>query len=73
MLLPSASKTIEQPTPAGVNAPQFGSDVIGFGETLHRRMPAEWKKRKPDWDEEIRGLDADISVSFEVKRSGLLH
>lgn len=28
MLLPSASKTIEQPTPAGVNAPQFGSDVI---------------------------------------------
>jgi len=52
---------------------QFGSDVIGFGETLHRRMPAEWKKRKPDWDEELRGLNADISVSFEVKRSGLLH
>ncbi|WP_372630682.1 Ger(x)C family spore germination protein [Cohnella sp.] len=52
---------------------QYGSDVIGFGEALHRSMPAEWRKRKINWEKELRSLDTDISVSFRIRKSGLLH
>ncbi len=50
----------------------YASDVIGFGEALHRSMPSEWKKRKSNWDKELRQVDAEISVSFRIRRTGLL-
>ncbi|MFC4303820.1 Ger(x)C family spore germination protein [Cohnella boryungensis] len=50
----------------------YGSDVIGFGETLHRRMPSEWKKRKASWDSDLKKVDVEIAVSFRIKRAGLL-
>ncbi len=50
----------------------YASDAIGFGEALHRRMPAEWQKRKTNWDEELRRTVTEITVSFRVRRTGLL-
>ncbi|MFC4597110.1 Ger(x)C family spore germination protein [Cohnella hongkongensis] len=52
---------------------QYGSDVVGLGEALHRSHPAEWTKRKPRWEEELRGANARVSVSFRIRKSGLLH
>ena len=52
---------------------KYASDVIGFGEALHRSKPKEWKNRKSNWDEELRQVETEIAVSFRVRRSGLLH
>lgn len=49
----------------------YDSDIFGFGNSIYRKMPNEWKKIKNDWDEIFAHLKVDINVEVKIKGSAL--
>jgi spore germination protein KC len=48
------------------------TDVFGFGESIHRARPNEWKKLKSEWsDVYFPKLNVDITVEAYIRRAGL--
>ncbi|MDM8147281.1 Ger(x)C family spore germination protein [Priestia megaterium] len=48
------------------------TDILGFGEVLHRTRPNQFKKLKMEWnDVYFPKLDVDITVEAYVRRAGL--
>jgi spore germination protein KC len=48
------------------------TDIIGFGEVVHRTRPNQFKKLKMEWnDVYFPKLDVDITVETYVRRAGL--
>ncbi|MED3728780.1 Ger(x)C family spore germination protein [Priestia endophytica] len=48
------------------------TDILGFGEVVHRSRPNEWKKIKSEWsDVYFPNLDVDITVEAYIRRTGL--
>ncbi|KYG27797.1 Ger(x)C family spore germination protein [Priestia endophytica] len=48
------------------------TDILGFGATVHRSRPNEWKEIKSEWsDVYFPKLDVDITVEAYVRRAGL--
>ncbi|KPU45468.1 spore germination protein B3 precursor [Oxobacter pfennigii] len=50
---------------------QYKSDVFGFGSTVQRKMPNEWKAIKDDWGNIFADMDTNVSVKVEIKGSAL--
>ncbi|TBL69672.1 Ger(x)C family spore germination protein [Paenibacillus thalictri] len=50
----------------------YKSDIFGFGESLHRKDPKQWKLLKPQWGETIGKLKPKVAVSVQLVKSGLL-
>lgn len=48
-----------------------GTDVFGFAGALHRSDPQQWKKIKGRWPEEFKKLPVQVTVEFELRRTGL--
>ncbi|NWL86238.1 MULTISPECIES: Ger(x)C family spore germination protein [unclassified Paenibacillus] len=49
----------------------FGADIFGFGEVVHRSNPRAWKELRHDWDERyFRTLPVNIKVSVKIQRLG---
>ncbi|MEY2194302.1 Ger(x)C family spore germination protein [Neobacillus sp. BF23-41] len=44
---------------------EYGLDIFGLGEVIHRKNPNEWKSLKHDWDKKF--LEADIIVKTDLK------
>jgi spore germination protein KC len=61
----------------------FGLDVFGFGQVVHRKYPIEWRTLKKNWNEHFTNakftVKADITVedvgatgpSLQLKESGI--
>ncbi len=49
---------------------QLQTDIFGFGEAVHRKDPAYWKKVKDKWSLEYAGMPVDVSVKAELKSIG---
>lgn len=49
----------------------FNSDIFGFSGVIHREMPEEWKKIKPNWQEEFRNLYTMIDVKINITGAAL--
>ncbi|KRD93393.1 spore gernimation protein KC [Bacillus sp. Root239] len=48
------------------------TDILGFGEVIHRTRPNQFKKLKTEWnDVYFPKLDVDITVEAYVRRAGL--
>ncbi|MET3698459.1 spore germination protein KC [Bacillus oleivorans] len=48
------------------------TDVFGFGESVHRANPNEWKRLKLDWDEvHFPELDTDVTVDVFIRGTEL--
>ncbi|MED4074506.1 Ger(x)C family spore germination protein [Priestia endophytica] len=48
------------------------TDILGFGEVVHRSRPNEWKKIKSEWsDVYFPELNVDITVEAYIRRAGL--
>ncbi|MGG0454427.1 Ger(x)C family spore germination protein [Priestia megaterium] len=48
------------------------TDILGFGEVVHRTRPNQFKKLKTEWnDVYFPKLDVDIAVEAYVRRAGL--
>ncbi|WP_028559761.1 Ger(x)C family spore germination protein [Paenibacillus pinihumi] len=50
----------------------YGTDAIGFGEAIHRKAPAQWKKLKKDWNSELAGIQVETDVKVIMIKSGLM-
>ncbi|MDZ5474038.1 Ger(x)C family spore germination protein [Bacillus sp. 31A1R] len=50
---------------------EFGVDIYGFGEALHRSDNKKYKQVKDDWNEEFRRADVEVDVDIFLRRSGI--
>ncbi|HWK22848.1 MAG TPA: Ger(x)C family spore germination protein [Ureibacillus sp.] len=51
---------------------QNKTDILGFGEEVHRSNPEKWKKMKGDWNNNyFPNLNVQVNVEAFVRRSGL--
>lgn len=48
------------------------TDILGFGEVIHRARPNQFKKLESEWnDVYFPKLDVDITVEAYIRRAGL--
>lgn len=52
-------------------AKNFNSDIVGFGEVIHRKYPERWKQMKPNWNQYLADMDVQVDASAEIEKSGL--
>lgn len=52
-------------------AKKLNTDVFGFGETIHRRFPREWRLIKDRWDETFQHVEVDVRVLTKIRSLGL--
>ncbi|SFA82054.1 Spore germination B3/ GerAC like, C-terminal [Cohnella sp. OV330] len=45
---------------------QWGPDIFGIGEHLHRHYPYWWKSRQHDWDERFKTLDVTVKADISL-------
>ncbi|WP_181909781.1 Ger(x)C family spore germination protein [Paenibacillus taihuensis] len=50
----------------------WGADVFGIGEYLHRKYPYWWKSKKEDWDQHFKEMDVKVQVNIELKSIGMI-
>ncbi|WP_281890335.1 Ger(x)C family spore germination C-terminal domain-containing protein [Paenibacillus sp. YYML68] len=53
-----------------VKAKKLRADIFGFGQTIRRSMPKEWRTMKQHWDDRFAELPVDISVQAKIRRTG---
>lgn len=47
------------------------SDIFGFGENIHRKHPAFWRKAKENWNERFTDLPVTVDVQTYIRREGV--
>ncbi|MEH7215320.1 Ger(x)C family spore germination protein, partial [Priestia megaterium] len=69
----SVRKEIEKELKIAIDRAQKNkTDILGFGEVVHRTRPNQFKKFKTKWnDVYFPKLDVDITVEAYVRRAGL--
>lgn len=50
---------------------EWGTDLFGFGEAVHRKYPAYWKSLQERWEEEFPRLPVEVKVTAKLRRFGL--
>ncbi len=50
---------------------EFGSDIFGFGEDIHRAYPKIWKDIKGDWNNKFTELSVNFNVKVKANNLGL--
>ncbi|MCR3760576.1 Ger(x)C family spore germination protein [Clostridium felsineum] len=48
----------------------FHTDIFGFGNSLSRYYPREWKKMKKDWNKLFLNAKYDVNIKVKLKRAG---
>ncbi|NOU90525.1 Ger(x)C family spore germination protein [Paenibacillus sp. LMG 31460] len=51
---------------------QYGTDVLGFNQTLNRQHPSEWNKLKGQWDTIFPDIEVTVNVNMNLKYIGLV-
>lgn len=49
----------------------YGKDIFGFGEAVHKSDPKLWKKIEKDWDSLYQNLEVKIDVESNIRNTGL--
>lgn len=50
---------------------EYGTDIFGFGEAIHKKDPHEWKSLKKNWDQTFSEADVSVKVNLTIRRIGL--
>jgi len=50
---------------------ELGTDVLGFGDALHRKYPSLWKKMKTDWGKQFTEADVKVTAHLRIMEAGL--
>ncbi|GED71124.1 spore germination protein KC [Brevibacillus reuszeri] len=53
-------------------AKKLQSDVLGFGDAIHRRDPVYWKKVKKNWNKEFSQVRFKMNVDVKIRRLGTI-
>lgn len=68
------AQTVRNDIEAALSTAQgFNSDIFGFGQSIYRRMPKEWRQIEDQWDELFTRLVVNIEVDANIRRSGLIN
>ncbi|UOF88858.1 Ger(x)C family spore germination protein [Fodinisporobacter ferrooxydans] len=51
---------------------RYKSDVVDFGEVIHRTYPKDWQALSKNWDQEFPNLKVVIQTKVKVHRIGLV-
>ncbi|MCZ8532541.1 Ger(x)C family spore germination protein [Psychrobacillus psychrodurans] len=49
---------------------KYRTDIFGFGATIYKQSPEEWKKLKENWDEVFVELPVNIKVNTQISHFG---
>ncbi|MCK9861183.1 Ger(x)C family spore germination protein [Paenibacillus sp. ATY16] len=49
---------------------QWGPDIFGIGEYLHRQHPYWWKAQKNDWDENFKNIRVSVKANIQLRSTG---
>ncbi|WP_223067189.1 Ger(x)C family spore germination protein [Paenibacillus caui] len=49
---------------------EYGVDIFGFGEAMHRSHPKYWKEVEENWDREFADLPVQVKADVKVRRLG---
>lgn len=70
----AAAEEIESQIRACINKSQeLNSDILSWGNHIHRHHFDEWQKLKPVWYEILPGITADVQVRVRLRGSSLLN
>jgi spore germination protein KC len=50
----------------------YQSDVVGFGEAVHRANPGKWKALRDDWKSHLATVEIAAVTDVRLTKSGLL-
>lgn len=50
---------------------KYGTDVFGFGETIHRTDPSLWNAVKTNWESAFREAEISVTAKLKVRRIGV--
>jgi spore germination protein KC len=50
---------------------EYNSDIFGFGNTIKKQMPKEWKKIGKEWDEYFPKLKVEVNTKVNITKSAL--
>lgn len=50
----------------------YGVDVFGFGQAVHRKYPQEWKEMKQTWSDLFPDVQVELLVDAKIRRTGLV-
>jgi spore germination protein KC len=51
---------------------KYKSDILGFGDTIHRAYPKQWKEWKQDWEPIFQNMSVQVNVNMEIRRIGTI-
>ncbi|MDR6550205.1 Ger(x)C family spore germination protein [Paenibacillus qinlingensis] len=49
---------------------EFGQDVFGIGEEIHKEHPYQWKELRDHWDQIFPTVDVSVSVKLKIQNTG---
>ena len=67
----SAGQIEDEMKQAISKAQHYQADIFGWGRLLEREYPPIWSQVEQDWPQIFSGLQADIQVNFELRRTYL--
>lgn len=50
---------------------KYKVDVVGFGQTIYRDQPGQWKLLKEKWDTQFPEVDVAIDVKLSIRGTGM--
>lgn len=50
---------------------EYGMDIFGFGEVIHRKKPMRWRTLKEDWDQTFPNINITVKANIKIKRVGV--
>ncbi|MEC1717184.1 Ger(x)C family spore germination protein [Schinkia azotoformans] len=50
----------------------FESDILGFGERIHKTYPKDWEKIKKQWKEIFTNVPVNVNVKIKIRRIGTI-
>jgi len=68
----SNEKIKEEISAVIMKAQLLDSDIFGWGRSIYRRNPALWQQVEKDWPAIFPGVQTEITVNFQLRRTYLL-
>jgi len=50
---------------------EYQSDILGFGQSVHKEYPRKWKRWKKDWGKKFSDADITVKVELNIERTGV--
>lgn len=65
------TKQIQKQIEAAYRVSQkLGADIYGFGTSVYRKYPGQWKEMRDRWEELYKDIDLDIHVRVKIAFTG---